>query len=196
MKTKRIKLLIVCLILITGVTGAYNSVYAQSKREAKKAIKEAEKAMLTANFYAQDTILNLREFVLEADYLQGRRGDIVSVRSDINFIKVQGERGTLQTGSTNNGFSRSLNDNGIGGVTTEGNISNYRVKRNTKSLTHNVTFILISSLGTFNINMNVMADNTASATITSTRSTYLTWRGTLVALFNTSVFRGQDTYRR
>ena len=196
MKTKSIKLLIVCLILITGVTGAYNSVNAQSKREAKKAIKEAEKAMLTANFYAQDTILNLREFVLEADYLQGRRGDIVSVRSDINFIKVQGERGTLQTGSTNNGFSRSLNDNGIGGVTTEGNISNYRVKRNTKSLTHNVTFILISSLGTFNINMNVMADNTASATITSTRSTYLTWRGTLVALFNTSVFRGQDTYRR
>jgi len=193
MKTKRIKLLIVCLILITGVTGAYNSVYAQSKKEAKKAMKEAEKAMLTANFYAQDTILNLREFVLEADYLQGRRGEIVPVRSNLNFIKVQGERGILQTG---NPLYVGNFGNGIGGDTTEGNIHNYRVKRNTKSLTHNVTFVLTSTLGTFNINMNVMADNTASATITSSRSTYLTWKGTLVALFNTNVFRGQDTYRR
>jgi len=194
MKTTNIKFLIVCLMLITDVTGAYNVVCAQNKLTRKEK-KETEKIMLAANFYAQDTILNLKEFVLEADYLQGRRGELISVRRNINFIKVQDARGTLQTGSTSNGFSRSLNDNGVGGVTIEGNISNYKVKRNTKSLSHNVTFELTSSLGTFNINMNIMADNTASATITSARSTHLTWKGTLVALFNTNVFRGQDTYR-
>ena len=192
MKTTSIKLLIVCL-LITNVTGTYNIVCAQNELTRKER-KEAEKAMLTANFYAQDTILNLREFVLEADYLQGRRGEMVSVRSNINFIKVQGTKGTLQTGSTDNGFNRRFNDNGVGGITTEGNISNYKVKRNTKSLTHNVTFDLISSLGAFNINMNIMADNTANATITSSRSMLLTWKGTLVALFNSKIFRGQDTY--
>ena len=194
MKTTNIKF-IVCLMLITNVTGAYNVVCAQNEL-TKKERKEAEKAMLTANFYAQDTIINLREFVLEADYLQGRRGEVVPVRSNLNFVKVQDTKGTLQTGSTDNGFSRRFNDNGIGGVTTEGNISNYKVKRNTKSLTHNVTFDLISSLGTFNINMNIMADNTANATITGARSTYLTWKGTLVALFNTSIFKGQEIYRR
>ena len=179
-------------MLITCISGAYNSVCAQTRKERKA----AEKAMLTANFYAQDTVLNFKEFILEANYLQGRRGEIVPVRSNINFIRVQDTKGILQTGSTNDGFSRRANDNGIGGVTIEGNISNYNVKRNTKSLTHNVTFHLISSLGTFYINMNIMPDNTASATITGARSTNLTWKGTLVAPFNSNVFRGNETFRR
>jgi len=186
MKKMNIKLFIVCLILITGVTG----VYAQDKKESKTAKKEAEKIMLTANFYAQDTLINLREFVLEADYLQGRRGQLVSVSRNINYVKVLHGKGTIQTGS-----NTAIGFNALGGVTTEGNISNYKVTGNTKSLTHRITFDLISSLGVFNIVINVMANNTASATITSTDSTFLTWKGELVALFNTKVFKGQDTYR-
>ena len=186
MKTMNIKLLTVCLILITGVTG----VYAQDKKESRRAKKEAEKFMLTANFYAQDTILNLREFVLEADYLQGRRGQLVSVSRNINFVKVLHGKGTLQTGS-----NTAVGFNALGGVTSEGNISNYKVTGNPKSLTHRITFDLITSIGVYNIVINVMANNTASATITSTDSTFLTWKGELVALFNTNIFKGQETYR-
>ena len=186
MKKINIKLFIVCLTLIIGVTEAYT----QDKKESRKAKKEAEKYMLTANFYAQDTILNLREFVLEADYLQGRRGQLVSVSKNINFVKVLHGKGTLQTGS-----NTAIGFNALGGVTTEGNISNYKVTGNPKSLTHRVTFDLISSLGVYNIVINVMANNTANATITSTNSMFLTWKGELVALFNTNVFKGQDTYR-
>ena len=190
MKAMNIKL-IVCLTLITGITGAYNSVCAQEKKESRKARKEAEKLMLTANFYAQDTILNIREFVLEANYLQGRRGEMVSVSSNINFVKVLGEKGTLQTGS-----NTAIGYNALGGVTAEGSISNYKVTGNTKSLTHKVTFDLITNIGIYNIVMNIMANNSASATITSTTSLRLTWKGEVVALFNTNIFRGQDTYRR
>ena len=191
MKTTNIKFLIVCLMLITGITGAYNSVYAREKKEERKARKEAEKYMLTANYYAQDTILNLREFVLEADYLQGRYGQLVPVSSKINFVKVLREKGTLQTGSVT-----GIGYNGMGGVTTEGNISNYRVSGNLKSLTHRVSFDLVTSgLGTYNIVINVMADNTASATITNATSMRLTWKGELVALFNANIFKGMDTYR-
>ena len=185
MKTMNLKLFIVCLTLITGITGIYNSVYAQDK----KAKKEAEKIMLTANFYAQDTVLNLREFVVEADYLQGRRGELVSVSRNINFVKVLDTKGTLQTGN-----SSFAGYNGLGGVTTEGTISNYKVTKNTKSLTHRVTFDLVSSLGVFNIEIDIMANNNASATITSTSSLKLTWKGEVVALFNTRVFKGLDTY--
>ena len=188
MKTANIKFLIVCLIFITGITGAYNVVCAQDNLTRKEK-KELERAILTANFYAQDTVLNIREFVLEADYLQSRRGQLVPVNNNINFVKVQNTKGTLQTGSiTGIGF------NGMGGVTTEGNIFNYKVSGNTKSLTHKVSFDLVSNLGTFNIIISIMANNTASATITSTDSTYLTWKGNLVALFNTTVFKGMDVY--
>ena len=187
MKKMNTKLLIICLALIIGVAEAY----AQDKKESRKARKEAEKFMLTANFYAQDTVINIREFVLEADYLQGRRGELVPVSSNINFVKVMGEKGTLQTGS-----NTAIGYNTFGGVTTEGNISNYKVTSNAKSLTHRISFDLITSgLGTYNIVINVMANNTASATITNATSLRLTWRGELVALFNTNVFKGQDTYR-
>ena len=198
MKTANIKFLIVCLIFITGTTGAYNVVCAQDNL-TKKEKKELERAMLTTNFYAQDTILNLREFVLEADYLQGRRGELFPVSSEINFVKVQDNRGTLQTGNRlyAGGNIRPVSYNGLGGETTEGNITNYKITGNVRSLTHTVSFELVSPLGIFNIVMHIMADNTANATITSTRrTTYLTWRGNLVALFNTRVFKGEDTYRR
>ena len=189
MKTTSIKL-VFCLTLIIGITGAYNSVCAQGK-ETRKERKAAEKIMLTANFYAQDSLINIREFVLEADYLQGRLGRLTPVSSNINFVKVLGERGTLQTGSAD-----AIGYNSLGGVTAEGNISNYKVTSNAKSLTHRITFDLMAAgLGTYNVVINVMADNTASATITNATSLRLTWRGELVALFNTNIFRGQDTYR-
>jgi len=177
-------------MLMIGITGAYNSVFAQGK-ESRKARKAAEKIMLTANFYAQDSLINIREFILEADHLQGRLGQLVAVSSNINFVKVLGDKGTLQTGSL-----ATAGSNAVGGVTAEGNISNYKVTSNAKSLTHQITFDLITStLGIYNIIINVMANNTASATITDATSLRLTWRGELVALFNTKIFRGQDTYR-
>lgn len=191
MKKTSVRILIICLTIITGINGAYGSMYAQNsnRKEAKKAKKEVENAMLIANFHAQDTVINMRGFVLEADYLQGRGGELVSVSKNINFIQVRGTQGTLQTGS-----NTAIGFNGLGGVTTEGNISNYKVKGNAKSLTHRVTFDLISNLGIFNIDMNIMANNTATATITSTTSMRLTWKGTLVAPFNSRVFKGQDTF--
>ena len=70
---KKMKSFIICLILTASITGIHNPMNAQDK----KAKKEAEKAMLTANFYAQDTVLNMKVFVLEADYLQGRTADMV-----------------------------------------------------------------------------------------------------------------------
>ena len=153
MKKMNIKCFIVCLTLITGITGSYNSVFAQDKKEAKKAKKEAEKVMLVANFYAQDTLLRLQEFILETDYLQGRRGQLVSVNPNINFVKVLDTKGTLQTGSVT-----GIGYNGMGGVTTEGKISNYKVSGNSNSLTHKVSFDLFTNIGTFNIVMNIFAN--------------------------------------
>jgi hypothetical protein len=88
-----------------------------------------------------------------------------------------------------------VGSNAVGGTTVEGNISNYKVSGNTRSLTHKVTFDLITNVGIYNVNMNIMANNTATATITSTTSLRLTWKGELVALFNTNVFKGQEVYR-
>jgi hypothetical protein len=187
MKAMRMKL--ISLFLLPGLLGILTSVNSQDYKPTKKEKKEAKNAMMTANFYELDSLLVSRQFVLEADYLQNKIGDLAPVSSTLNFVKVDGEKGTLQTGS-----DLIAGHNGVGGVTTEGNISSYKINRTMKSLNHRVTFNLVSNLGIFNIDMNVRADNSASATITSTTSGLLTWRGHLASLSNTRIFKGPDTY--
>ncbi len=161
----------------------------QGEKSDRQERKELKKAQAKVNFNILDSLLISRRFVLEANYLQNKIGDMISVSSALNFVKVDGETGVLQTGS-----DYSVGYNGSGGVTTEGNISKYKVHKDYKSLNHRVSFNLVSNLGIFNIDMNVTSDNNASATITGTGSGRLTWRGHLMAADYSRIFKGMETY--
>jgi hypothetical protein len=177
------------LLFIIGIILVPFNVNSQDKKADKQERKELEKAQATANFNILDSLLVSRRFVLEADYLQNKIGDMISVSSTLNFIKVDGEKGILQTGS-----DFLIGSNGSGGVTTEGNISEFKIHKDYKSLNHRVTFNLVSNLGIFNIDMNVTSGNNASATITSTSSGRLTWKGQLMAADYSRVFKGMERY--
>jgi hypothetical protein len=177
------------LLFIIGFILVPFNVNSQDKKADKQERKELEKAQATANFNILDSLLVSRRFVLEADYLQNKIGDMISVSSTLNFIKVDGEKGILQTGS-----DFLIGSNGSGGVTTEGNISEFKIHKDYKSLNHRVTFNLVSNLGIFNIDMNVTSGNNASATITSTSSGRLTWKGHLMAADYSRVFKGMERY--
>jgi hypothetical protein len=176
------------LLLILGfflVTVYSNS---QDIKLTSQERKEAKKARLTASFYALDSLLNSRSFVLEADYLQNKYGYRVPVVSTLNFIKVDVSNGILQTGTDfGNGY------NGVGGVTAEGNIGGWKIVKNYKTFSYTVSFNLITIIGHFDVTMNVNADNNATATITGTTSGRLTWNGHLKTINNARVFKGQNT---
>ena len=169
------------LISLVGLSQEY-----QPTRQERKELK---RAAYLSNFYSQDTLIVLRKYVLEANYLQNKIGDLLPVSSTINFIKVDGEKAVLQTGT-----DFGAGSNGVGGATAEGNISNYSVHRNMKSLSHHISFTIMSSIGTYNIDMNVLADNTATATIRGNTSAMLTWRGNLAAIYNARIFKGANRY--
>lgn len=185
MKTKKV----IFILFIVALSGIFTIGKSQDSRQARKERKEVEKAMITNNYYSLDSVLVSRRYVLEADFLENKTGNRISVSSILNFIKVEDDKGLLQTGSDMN-----VGSNGFGGVTTEGNISKYEVQRNLKSLTYRVSFNLVTSLGIFNIDMTIRSDNSASATITSTSSGRLTWHGHLATLYNSRTFKGMDVY--
>jgi hypothetical protein len=135
-----------------------------------------------------DSLLYSRRFVLEADFLQGKYGDRVYVTSTLNFIRVDGPKGVLQTGSDSR-----FGSNGVGGVTAEGSIVDYRITNDNKNMSSSVTFNLVTNLGSFDIILTVSADNNATATITGSTSGRLTWNGHLVNLDNSRVFKGHNT---
>ncbi len=174
------------LLILIGIFGV--SIYAQDSKPDKKSRKEARKAQMTANYHVLDSLLRSGRYVLEADYLQNKYGSRLSVPPMLNFIRVDGPKGVLQTGSdTRQGY------NGVGGVTAEGSIVDYRITNDFKNLSTTVTFNLVSTLGSFDIILTVSADNNAKATISGSTSGRLTWDGHLVTLNSSRIFKGYNT---
>ncbi len=134
------------LLIVLGLVGFSVNSNSQDPKPDKKARKEAKRAESEANFRVLDSLLYMGQYVLEANYLQNKYGDRVLVSSNLNFIRVDGPRGVLQTGS-----DQRFGSNGVGGVTAEGTIGNYKITRNLKNLSCTVTFDIVTNVGSFNI---------------------------------------------
>jgi hypothetical protein len=185
---KKINTYTACLlfaIVFSAISVCSNS---QDTKADKQSKKEAKKAQRLADFQSIDTLLNFRTYVLEANYLKNTYGSLIVVASNINFIRVAGYNGVLQTGSDSR-----VGYNSLGGVTAEGSIGNYRISKDMKNLTHTVTFNLLTNIGNFDIIMYVSSDFNATATISGSTSGRLTWTGRMVPLNKSRVFKGQNT---
>jgi hypothetical protein len=188
MKKLSYQLAILFLIMLWVPYKGFSQDFNGNEKLTGKEKKEARKAELYANFQAIDTLLQRKEFVLEAYYLQNRWGSRVPVSSNINFIRVNSPNVVLQTGS-----DVSLGYNGVGGVTAEGNLSNWKVTKDEKHLNYIVSFSTTTDIGTYDILLRINADATAMATITGFTRGSLTYTGNLVATYNSRVFKGQRT---
>jgi hypothetical protein len=176
------------LLILLGIFSICVITNAQEIKPEKMSKKEAKKAKSIADFYSLDSLLNFKSYVLEANYLENKYGSMVVVTSTLNFIRVTGYNGVLQTGS-----DFRMGYNSVGGVTAEGTVSNYKIDRDLKNLRFTVTFNLFTNLGNFDVMMNVSCDSNATATITGTTSGRLTWKGYLVPLNKSRVFKGMNT---
>jgi hypothetical protein len=151
--------------------------------------KEVRKAQMAENFHILDSLLAAKRFVLEADFLQNRYGEVTPVVSNLNFIKVDNSNGILQTGSNYN-----LGYNGVGGLTAEGNIQGWKITKDLKKFSYILRFNLLTNIGDYDILMSVNSDNNASATITGLGPGKLTWNGHLATVDNSRVFKGHTIY--
>jgi hypothetical protein len=176
------------LLMLIGLLGIPVTGSSQGQKPSRQDRKEARKAQMVANFYTLDTLLNARNFVLEADFLQDRNGVRIPVPSNLNFIKVNNKDGVLQTGS-----NYSMGYNGVGGVTAEGSIGSWEITKDPKRLSYSVHFSMITNVGNYDIFMTVNAENHAVATITGLGPGRLTWEGHLEMSYNSRVFKGQRT---
>jgi hypothetical protein len=187
MKKLRFNLSRMLLVFAFGLIPYYS--IAQDVKPGKEEKKAIEQAELIANFNAIDTLIDRKTFVLEADYLQDKYGNRVPVTSLLNFIKVDSLRVVLQTGSNyNSGY------NGVGGVTAEGFIENFKVSKDMKNLSYAVSFSVMTTVGIYDIFMDISSDGTASATISGLNGGKLSWEGRFQNLYNSRFFKGQETY--
>lgn len=132
---KRVLLLLAVLLFSAGTMMAQQDKAAE--KAAKKAEKEAKKAAEAAEqmalFEQGVQALKEKDFVLEAERVEFKRGQFVYVTPSTNFVSMKGDRATIQLA-----FNGPVSGpNGIGGITVDGSASNIEMKTDKKG---NVTF--------------------------------------------------------
>jgi hypothetical protein len=186
---KTIKKYLISLSWLLGLLFVSVNGHSQDIKVSRQDKKEARKAMMAENYRILDSLLTEKRFVLEADFLQNEIGERAPVASRLNFIKIDGERGVLQTGS-----DLRVGYNGFGGVTAEGDVVSWKILKDKKSLSYRVSFNLLTKIGAFNVFMTVTSENRATATISGSTSGKLTWDGHLITINNSRVFKGMETF--
>ena len=162
-----------------------------SKKEQRKLYKEikkeqeAEEAALKAEFVKM--MLHQRRFVLEAEQLRDRGGNMIYVSSMINFVAADSISGVIQVGS-----NTYVGLNGVGGITLEGRISNYEFTYNEKKGSHFLKYNLQTSSGTYDVRMSISAGGRADATISSSWPGKLTYVGNIVPPASSRVYKGSS----
>jgi hypothetical protein len=189
---KQMKSLLILLLIISPVFLYGQDVESTlSKKEQKALAKEKRKAEQEAVAEKQKEItalmLEYHRFVLEADYVAGKSGSRTPVNSTLNFVIVDSTKATLQLGSP-----WGLGINGVGGVTVDGNVTRYELnkKENKKGVSYNLTLYIMSSIGTYDIQMWVSQSGRADATVRGNVSGQLTYSGNLVPLAQSRVYKG------
>jgi len=135
-----------------------------------------------------ESLIKSRRFILQANYLSGRTGSRVVVDEKINYIIVDSSDIVLQYGE----FAAYGGYNGLGGVTTEGRISNYELLttgRDNNSYT--VKLYVSTTLGMYDIYINVSSSGSATATINGLAGGRLTYQGSIKPVEGARIFKGQ-----
>jgi hypothetical protein len=157
----------------------------QLLKEEKKKQREAERDDKAA---LVDTMVNARRFVLEADYLSDQYGSRVVVNSTLNFIVIDSTEGTIQTASMW-GVGGS---NMLGGITADGNITQFEVTKSEKSKSYSIRVMIMTSVGAYDIFFSISSDGNASATLGGNWGGKLNYHGRIVPLGVSRVYKGRS----
>jgi len=182
-----INLIFICLFLVSGIFAQEVKTDKELKKEASLKKKEEKKAQIENQYLATGQLLDSKSFVLEAEYLNNRSGNRIPVSSILNFVKVDSIYGIVQIGSP-----QGIGYNGVGGVTAQGRIANWKLDKNDKRKTFDLYMTLSCNIGVYDIEMSVNYLGYATVSLTGLRSGKLFFEGNLYPKNESSVYKGQS----
>lgn len=179
------------LIITIGLilSFGFSSTLMAQENMTREERKQSKKEKIERQYKATKHILENKEFVLEANFLGNRYGQRINVTSTLNFILVDSTNAVIQIGSqTGAGY------NGVGGITTEGQVTEYELTKNDKKNNFSLTMNVMTNIGIYDIFMNISADGHASARLSGLRGGQLTYTGRIVPENESYVYQGTTSY--
>ena len=195
---KNTKMKLPILLTLCLLAGVVNPARPQARRTRTQAeqTRSADRERAKREQAVADSLAHLKAlrsldrrravFALEADRLTLRRGRVVFVSSDTNFVTLSGDMATVQVAPFMGG-----GPNGIGGITLEGHASNIRVrtdKRGNTTFSMNVFGRGISA--TLSIRLPAGSNRASVSIDPNFSSDRIQLTGVLVPLDESRVFKG------
>lgn len=177
-------LLIACTTNLLAQTDEQND-GKMSRQERKAAQKALEKALHEEALQA----ITDKTFVLEADQVIFKRGQSAYVASTTNFVGMNGDKAVVQVAFN----IPASGPNGIGGITVQGNVSQFEVntdKRGNTRVSMYVTGVGISAQ--VNIHLYKNSNNASVTILPNFNSNRLTLTGHLLPMEKSNVFEGSS----
>jgi hypothetical protein len=185
------RLLTIVLVTLLALPAFSQELSKKEQKQLEKQLKKeqkADEAAQQAKLVA--AMVEYQRFVLEAYSLKDKRGNLYNVSSNINFVAADSLQGVIQVGS-----NTYIGSNGVGGVTFEGDISNYKYTPDEKSGSYTISYYLRTPVGSFDVRMIAYSDGRATADVSSTTwGGKLTYNGYLVPPGVSRVYKGFMTY--
>ncbi len=184
-------LIILSLVLSFSLTSiAQEPEKKLTRKEMRELKKKEDEAMRLVMAEHLAVAIDSQQWVLEAHTLANKQGNSVPVNNSLNFIALEGDEAFVQLGSNS-----GLGTNGVGGVSVRANVSKYEVKKNEKKGTYYIVVFASSAIGSFDIRIDTNSDGQmASATIQGNTSKQVRYRGQLVPVQNSTVYKGTPLF--
>ena len=154
-----------------------------------KPLTPEEQAKLNAQIKFYTEIFEQQSFVLEANTVYSKKGRSFQMNSTINFVKLNDGVGVVQLA-----FNGIQGWNGVGGITLDGNATNYKVDKGDGSKMPTVSFNMNGVAGGGTVRISVNSSGNARATVDGNFGDRVTFSGPLVPIKESSTYQGQTLF--
>ena len=182
------KKLIAILIIFTFYFQV-NAQEVKSRKEIKAEKKAQEKAEQDAHRLVQEQWVKDTTFVLEAQRVSNKLGEVFQLNSTINFVNVNKEKATIQLG-----FDQLVGWNGVGGITITGRITRYEIDDEKKDKPIFIRMSIQGSAGMQDITIWISSNGNGQAQIVDMRGNRIQFSGDVVSVEETRTFKGNELY--
>lgn len=182
---------LMALLVASGVTANAQDTPDKLQRKTEQIQKKLQREELSK--LAKEKLLQLandRDIVLEATAIYGRHGFNATVTQN-NFVMIDSTGFVLQTSSPN-----FVGQNGMGGITIRGTITNYEVKPPSKDKS---PIVVVAQVNTFGLGggtliLRLNDPQNSSAIFTTNTGGTITFSGPVTSVAESSVYKGMNLY--
>lgn len=155
-----------------------------------KPLTPEEQAVLDSKIKLYTEIFEEKSFVLEANTVYSKKGRSFQMNSSINFVKLEEGVGVVQLA-----FDQLVGWNGVGGITLDGKVRNYKVNKGDGTKMPSVQFDMNGTLGWATVRINVNSSGIARADVDAGMSgDRISFSGPLKPLKESSVYQGTTLF--